>query len=76
MGEWKEFHSEKLHNLYLSLDISRVVKSLLIRWAGHVACMTEIKKMRTELFSYKAVEKCRQEDLDIDGKIKLNGSSG
>jgi hypothetical protein len=39
MGEWRKLHNEKLHNLYSSPDIIRQVKSRLMRWAGHVACM-------------------------------------
>jgi len=33
-GEWR-----KLHNLYSSPNIIRVVKSRRMRWAGHVARM-------------------------------------
>jgi hypothetical protein len=40
-GEWRTLHSGKLHNLYLSSDIIRQIKSRRIRWAGHVACMGE-----------------------------------
>jgi hypothetical protein len=44
-GEWRELHSEELHNLYLSPDIIRQVKSRRMRWAGHVARMGEERKM-------------------------------
>jgi hypothetical protein len=43
--EWRKLHSEELHNLYLSPDIIRQVKSRRIRWTGHVARMREDKKL-------------------------------
>jgi hypothetical protein len=33
----------KLHDLYYSLNIDRVIKTRRVRWAGHVARMEEIK---------------------------------
>jgi hypothetical protein len=36
-GDWRKLHNEKLHNLYSSPDIIRMVKSRRMRWAGHVA---------------------------------------
>jgi hypothetical protein len=38
--DWKRLHNEKLHNLYASPNIIRMIKS---RWAGHVACMGETR---------------------------------
>jgi hypothetical protein len=32
----------ELHNLYASPNI-RVIKPRMMRWAGHVACMTDVK---------------------------------
>jgi hypothetical protein len=40
-GEWRKLHNEGLHDLYSSPSIIRVVKSRRIRWAGHVARMSE-----------------------------------
>jgi hypothetical protein len=40
-GEGRKLHSGELHNLYLSPDIIRQIKSRRMRWAGHVACMGE-----------------------------------
>jgi hypothetical protein len=40
-----ELHNEELHNLYLSPDIIRQVKSRQMRLAGHVARMGEDRKM-------------------------------
>ena len=41
MGERKRLHKEELNDLYSSPNISRVIKSRRMRWAGHVARMGE-----------------------------------
>jgi hypothetical protein len=38
---WRKLHNDKLHSLYSSPNIVRVIKSRRMRWAGHVACMGE-----------------------------------
>jgi hypothetical protein len=43
--EWRKLHNEELHNLYSSPDIIRQVKSRRMRWAWHVACMGEERKV-------------------------------
>jgi hypothetical protein len=43
--EWRKLHNEELHNLYLSPDNIRQVRSRRMRWAGHVARMGEERKM-------------------------------
>jgi hypothetical protein len=35
MVQWRKVHSGELHNLYLSPDIVRHIKSRRMRWAGH-----------------------------------------
>jgi hypothetical protein len=40
-GEWRRLHNEELNDLYSSPNIFRVIKSRIIRWAGHVARMGE-----------------------------------
>jgi transcription termination factor 2 len=42
-GDWRKLHNEELHNLYSSLNITRVIKSRRMRWAGHVARMGETR---------------------------------
>ena len=40
-GDWRMLHSEELHNLYRSPYLVRMIKSIRLRWAGHVAGMEE-----------------------------------
>jgi hypothetical protein len=40
-GEWRRLHNEELHDLYSSLNIILVIKSRIMRWAGHVARMRD-----------------------------------
>ena len=39
--EWRRLHNEELNDLYSSPNIVRVIKSRIMRWAGHVARMGE-----------------------------------
>jgi hypothetical protein len=34
-GGWRKLHNEELHNLYSSQSILRIMKSRMMRWAGH-----------------------------------------
>jgi hypothetical protein len=38
---WRKLHDDKLHSLYSSPNIVRVIKSRRMRWAGYVASMGE-----------------------------------
>jgi hypothetical protein len=38
-GELRKLLNEKLHDLYSSPRIVRIIKSRMMRWAGHVARM-------------------------------------
>jgi hypothetical protein len=38
-GEWRKLHNDELIELYLSTDTFRVIKSRIMRWAGHVVRM-------------------------------------
>jgi hypothetical protein len=38
-GRWRKLHNEKLHDLYSSPSIIRIMKARRMRWTGHVARM-------------------------------------
>ena len=40
-GKWSNLHNEELNVLYSSLNILRVIKSIKMRWTGHVVRMRE-----------------------------------
>jgi hypothetical protein len=40
-GEWRKLHNEELRDFYSSLSTLRIIKSMRMRWAGHVARMGE-----------------------------------
>jgi len=40
-GEWGKLRNEELNDLNFSPNITRVIKSRRMRWAGHVARMGE-----------------------------------
>ena len=40
-GDWRRLSNEELNDLYCSPNIVRVIKSIRIRWTGHVARMDE-----------------------------------
>jgi hypothetical protein len=40
-GEWRKLHNEDLNDLYSSPTILQMIKSRIMRWAGHVARMGE-----------------------------------
>jgi hypothetical protein len=44
-GEWRELHSEELHNLNSSPDVISQIMSRRVRWAGHVARLGEVRKV-------------------------------
>jgi hypothetical protein len=55
---WRKLHNEELHNLYSSLSIIRMIKSRMMRWAGHVARMGK-KRMHIEYW-WKSQKKTDQ----------------
>jgi len=44
--EWSKLHNEELNDLYTSPNIVRTIKSRKIGWAGHVACMGEVRHIQ------------------------------
>jgi hypothetical protein len=45
-GEWRKLHNEELNDLYFTPDIVRIMKSRIMRWAGHVA-LWETREVHT-----------------------------
>jgi hypothetical protein len=43
IGGWRKLFNEEIHNLYSLPSIIRMIKSRSMRWAGHVACMVEMR---------------------------------
>jgi hypothetical protein len=41
--EWKRLRNEELHNLYVSPNIIKAIKSGRMRFAGHVARMGKVR---------------------------------
>jgi hypothetical protein len=41
-GGWRKLHNEELQKFYSAQRNIRVIKSMRMRWAGHVACMGEM----------------------------------
>jgi hypothetical protein len=37
LGSWRKLLNEELHNLYLSPNVIRIIKSRRMKWAWHVA---------------------------------------
>ena len=55
-GECRRLNNEELNSLYVSPNIVRVIKSIRIRWAGHLARME--KGMRAfKIFNNKPKRK-------------------
>jgi hypothetical protein len=56
-GGWRKLHNEKLHNLYTSTSMMRIIRTRRTRWSGHVARMGE-KRNACRIFVGK-LEKMR-----------------
>jgi hypothetical protein len=41
IGGWRKLHIEELHNAYSSPRIIKMIKTMRMRWTGHVAHMGE-----------------------------------
>ena len=74
-GEWRRLHNEKIHSLYRSPNIFRVIKSRRLRWTGHVTRMEKGgSSLKTLIGKHTAKirlgrPRCRREDnIRIDLK--------
>jgi hypothetical protein len=69
-GEWRKLLNEELNDLYSSPNFVRVVKSIRMRWAGHVARMGEERGVYRALVG-KSEGKRPLGRPDVDGRIIL-----
>jgi hypothetical protein len=54
--EWSKLHNEEFYNVYSSPNVITQIKSIRMRWADHVACIGELRKVH-EIFGGKARRK-------------------
>jgi len=80
-GEWRKLHNELLNELYFPPNIIWVIKSRIMRWAGHVACVGEGEVCKGFWWG-NLRERDHMEDSGIDGRMiswifrKLDGGRG
>ena len=66
-GEYPKLHNEERNDLYPLPNIIQVIKSGIMRWAGHVACMGGQERCIQGFDG----ERDHLEYPGIDGRIKL-----
>jgi hypothetical protein len=44
-GGWRRLHNEELHNLYVSPNFIRAIKSKRMRWTEHIARTEDMKNI-------------------------------
>jgi hypothetical protein len=69
-GHWRKLHNEKVHDLYSSPTMVRLMKERIMGWATHVTRMGWGEKC-TGFWWKNLRERDQWRDLDIDGKIIL-----
>jgi hypothetical protein len=74
-GSWRKLHNDKLHDLYSSPNIFRVIKSRRMRWAGHVA-RTGRGEVLTGFWLGGPKARDHWKDLDVGGRITLRWTLG
>ena len=70
IGKWRRLQNKKLHVLYSSLSIIRVIKSRIMRYRGPAGCMGG----RSDAYrgwAGRSGGKSHLEDIGVDGRIIL-----
>jgi hypothetical protein len=49
-GGWRKLHNEEFHNLYSLPNNIRIIKSVRMRWAAHVARIWEEAEIRIRCY--------------------------
>jgi hypothetical protein len=72
-GRWRKSRNEELHNLCTSPDITGVIKSRRMSWAGNVAGMDEMRNVKcVQNFNQKTRREEHLEKLGIYWSIISN----
>jgi hypothetical protein len=69
-GEWRRLHNKELYALYYSPNMFLVIKSRIVRQAGHVARMWERRDAHRVLVR-KPEGRKHLKDAGVNGKIIL-----
>jgi hypothetical protein len=69
-GEWRRLHNGELYGLDFSPNISRVIKSRRLRWAGRIVRMGE-RRGADRVLVEKSEGRRPPEDPDIGARIIL-----
>jgi hypothetical protein len=64
----RKLHNKELHSLFFLPVVIRMIRSRKARWAGHRACMREIRSDFNILVG-KHEGRRHSEDLGVDGRI-------
>jgi hypothetical protein len=68
--KWRRLHNEELYALYFSPNIIQVIRSIIMRWAVHMARMGDRRGAYRVLMGRRD-GKNHLEDIEVDGRIIL-----
>jgi hypothetical protein len=69
-GEWRKLHNEEFCDLYSSPSIIRIIKSRMMRWAGHIARIGS-RGMHISYWWGSQRERDQYQDQNVSGWILL-----